>query len=110
MRKGVNPAVQIHTQYNVDFVYKLQYSFAVKTIVAIQDLRSPPSCMPRPVCFAALPLCSRIPGLALVGMKFSNVRRRRATVKGVLAVRGVLGQALWAGLGVILTKSEKSKF
>jgi len=27
---------------------------------------------------------------------------------GVLAVRGVLGHALWAGLGVILTKSAKS--
>lgn len=30
-------------------------------------------------------------------------------MRGVLAAEGVLGQARWPGLGVMLTKSEKSK-
>lgn len=59
-------------------------------------------------CFAAL--WSRKPGLELGCRKLSKFRCRRETVCGVLIVPGVLGHGRWPGLGVILTKSEKSKF
>lgn len=52
-----------------------------------------------------------MPGLPLDWRKLSKFRWRRDIVWGVLiVVPGVLGQARWPGLGVILTKSEKSKF
>jgi hypothetical protein len=79
-----------------------------------QEMRSPPSCMPSPVCcFGLLP--SSMPGLELVARKLSKFKFRRATVCGVLMVpgvfiAGVLGHARCPGLGVIFTKSEKSKF
>lgn len=68
-----------------------------------QGRRSPPNCIPSPVCLEAGLF---LDGLAFGGWKFSNVRRWRATVNGVFAALGV--QVVWAGLGVILTKSAKS--
>lgn len=61
------------------------------------------------MCLDALELWSRILGLEPGGTRLSNVRRLRATVRGVLIVLGVLGKPVCAGLGVMFTKSEKSK-
>src|SRR5271167_2786452 len=64
-------------------------------IGVIYEIRPPPSCMPRPFCFETVLIAGDPRFWAPdVGRKFSNVRRRRATVSGVLTVPGVLGQAL----------------
>lgn len=90
-------------------VQSTQYSCVRAPVSLYHDMRSPPSCIPRPACLAAL-WSPRMPGLALGCRKLSKFRCRRDTVWGVLIVPGVLGHGRCPGLGVILTKSEKSKF